>query len=118
MSKGIAWVNPGFRGHAEWGNAIDMLTIDAKDFATGGENGGARTAVHDRFRQRGHCIDNVLAIIQNKEQVPGPDRTRDGGGGNLLAVQLETEDARERGGNQLRVGKRGQLDQQGSALKA
>src|SRR5262249_29995120 len=70
----------------------------------------ARTLAHERFRQSRHRVEDVFAIVENKEQPPYPDGLSDGLRGNFVATQFEAERPCNRGGNQVGIRQGDQLD--------
>ena len=69
---------PGFGRHAQRRNAVDVFAIDTQRFAAGCNDGRLGTEVDNRFRQPGHCIDDMLAIVEDEQQLPRTDGARDG----------------------------------------
>jgi hypothetical protein len=55
-------------------------------------------------------IEDVLAIVEDQEEPVSSDGSSDGLGGNLVAAELEAENARNRGRHEIGIGQRGQLD--------
>ena len=104
-------------GTSERRNAIDVLALDPQDLAAGCQNRRARTQARERFRQLRRRVDDVFAIVENKEEFSSTDRASDGLGGNLVAAQLQPEDAGDRGRHQTGIRQRGQFDKPTVALK-
>jgi len=107
----IRWLLPMLRWHLQRRDAIDAFAFDPQRLSAGRQHGRARTNAHHRFHQLGRRIDDVLAIVEDQEEPLSSDGPSDGLGGNLVAAELEAEDARDRGRHQIGIGQRGQLDQ-------
>src|SRR5271169_6720032 len=103
--------------YPEGRNAIDEFTLDPQDLSACGENGRARTEARERFREAGRRVDDVFAIIENKEKFPSADRASDGLRGNLVPAQLQAEDACDGGRHQTGIRQRGQLNKPTVTLK-
>ena len=102
--------NPGFRRHTEGWNAVDLFPFDPQRLAAGRKDRGPRTASDDRFRKARDSVDEMLAIVEDEENLPVADRTRDGLGRHLFSFQLHAEHAGDSRRDQLRIRKSCQLD--------
>ena len=103
--------DPGRWRHAQRRNAVDMLPFDAQRFLAGRQDRGARTALHDQLRKARDRVDEVLAIVDDEENLPVADRTRDGCRRDRFAFQLDAEHARHGRRDQVRIDKRCQFHQ-------
>src|SRR4029453_1916546 len=56
------------RRHIQGGHAIDVLARDSQALSARRKNERVWTSAHDRIRQLGRGVDEVLAVIKNKQE--------------------------------------------------
>ena len=81
------------------------------------QNGSVRTQAEDRFHKPGRRVDDVLTIVENKEDRLVPDGASDGLGGDFIAAQIQAEDAHQRRWHKAWIGLRGKLDKPDIAIE-
>jgi hypothetical protein len=91
------------RWDIERGNLKDVFALYPQDFAASRENGSGRTKAHDRLRQAGGRVDDVLAIIKDEEELPLSDGPGGGYRRNLAARQLQADGPCDGGGNKIGI---------------
>ena len=72
-------------------NPVDTLPGDAQRLAAGGEQHGVRAALQESVRQLGARIDDVLAVIQQHQEVLPPDGVNEGVGRGQALVHWYAE---------------------------
>ena len=53
---------------AEWRHRADLLALDRQRLAAGGEQGNPRTLGHDSADKCGGFVDQVLAVVEHKQE--------------------------------------------------
>ncbi|MGY3459195.1 hypothetical protein ACVWW5_004645 [Bradyrhizobium sp. LM3.4] len=95
-----------------------MLALDAQRLPARRNNERPGTAADNQLGRNRHGINDMFAIIENEQQWPMADCTRDGIRRNLLAPELGAEHAGDDRADELGIRQRGQLDQQPVSHKA
>src|SRR6266446_6423377 len=103
--------------HIQRGNAIDVFALDPQDLAARRNNGSGRTQTEHRYRQARSRIDDVFAIVEDKKELLSSNGARDGLRGNLVAPQLQPEDARNRRRYERRIQLTHEIDPPAVALE-
>jgi hypothetical protein len=91
------------RRDIERGNLKDVFARYPQDLAACRENGSSRTQPHDRLRQAGGGVDDVLAIIEDEEELPLSNGPGDSLRENLAARQLQADGPCDGGGNKIGI---------------
>jgi len=96
--------------HRERRHAIGLLAFDPQQLAAGRQNRGLRAGANNRLGEsRGH-VDDVLAIVEQQQDAPSPDRARHRLRRHLPGFDFQVESARNGRVNHFLVAHAGKLD--------
>jgi hypothetical protein len=99
------------RGPAEPGEGIQRFAGDGQWFAAGGQKAELRGVCQQLLRQLGTVGDQMLAIVQEQQQLSGLQMIEEGLEGRLLGRMRNAERPGEELRQKRRVTERGQLHQ-------
>ena len=116
-AQDVVWLFLADGRHFERRHAIDVLAVDAQHFAARRQNCCARAKAHESLHEVRHCVDDVLAIVQDQEKVAAADGACHSLAGNLSAAEFQPKRAGHRGRHEVGIGQRRQLDKPAAVLK-
>ena len=96
--------------HLERRYPVDVLAPDPKNLAARRQHSRVRTKTHDRLGECGRRVDNVLAIVEDEQELLRSDGPSDGFVGNRVLAKLEPQNSRHRGGHKAWIGEGRQFD--------
>ena len=89
---------------------MDAFTRHMQRLPTGGEQPDSRGAFEDGLRERRDGVDHMLTIVEQDDEVAGPQRLDDAGE-RILDQRRCGQGGGDRGGHQVGVGDRGEVDE-------
>ena len=114
MARHILHVDVVVDGHVEGRHTIDVLLGGAQRLAARGEHPRQWARPQHGLGHRGGHLDHVLAIVDDEEQMLGPQGHRDAVGGHRTGPERQAEGGSDGDRDEVGIGERPELREPGA----